>query len=454
MRKAIKWMFWMLGGVLLLAVLVWLASRMSRVPPEQAQALAMLDAPIPVPAGRNGFAALWSLQYDIPVDKAEALLAQDVQRFADFKPESDGGNVVTQAFASLLDEVPRLDDGAPTEPALCNLHDGNCLATIRASLEAYAPVIESRREISRRVAALDGYGYFHMPYAPRLDTPIPPYQALTRDLSIHAYDFAQGQIDVALKGVCRDASIASKIVDSSDSLIASMVGIAMVKGAGSLLIEMLSELPSDYPLPAQCGEVFDGGVAMSAAVCSAMMGEGRFSTGGLRTLNLAPAGGVIETAMTRLIFDVEKTAARGASKFTWYCDEQARQQIAADQPLHNPTAQPSMWSLDCVANAAGCILMDIAAPAYDEYGLRLQDAQAQQQLVATWLWLRGRDGDARPLAERLASRPQALKSPARSITVSEDGKSLRIDMYEAGRFPDGFWQLPLPEWMADSGSAP
>jgi hypothetical protein len=45
-----------------------------------------------------------------------------------------------------------------------------------------------------------------------------------------------------------------------------------------------------------------------------------------------------------------------------------------------------------------------------------------------------------PLAERLLQRPPHLRSPARDITVGEDGKSLRIQLHETSK---GDWSQPL-----------
>ena len=74
---------------------------------------------------------------------------------------------------------------------------------------------------------------------------------------------------------------------------------------------------------------------------------------------------------------LRRPPARGAPKFAWYCGAQAREQVAQDRPLIDPTPPASRRSLACASNAVGCILADIAAPAYVDYGLRLQDADAR-----------------------------------------------------------------------------
>ena len=102
----------------------------------------------------------------------------------------------------------------------------------------------------------------------------------------------------------------------------------------------------------------------------------------------------------------------------------------------------------CADNAIGCILVRIAAPAYGDYAARLQDMGARGRLLATLLWLREHAGDRRPLAERLAARPPALKSPAREIRIVEGGKALAVRMYEQKREKE--FVLPLPAYLQDA----
>src|SRR3546814_10294949 len=57
--------------------------------------------------------------------------------------------------------------------------------------------------------------------------------------------------------------------------------------------------------------------------------------------------------------------------------------------------------MECIANMAGCILADIAAPAYAGYGLRAQDGGARLDLLRGIVSLHGVDGDASTREARL-----------------------------------------------------
>ncbi|MGH6644014.1 MAG: hypothetical protein ACRED3_15095, partial [Bradyrhizobium sp.] len=224
MGKALKWVGMVFFCLVLLALALYAISRLMPVPEDEVEALALLDAPDPLP-GKNGFAVLWLLRYDVPLDQAEQLLNQEVARFAAGSITSD-----PTSYASVFDSLPRLDSALDDRSMDCRLNETGCLEKARSSQFGYEKGIESREKIASRVAELDAYDYFRNPFPPRFDMPLPAYDGPTRNLSLHAHAFVRGDAALALEGVCRDASIARKLVASGDNLIGSMIGVAMMKG--------------------------------------------------------------------------------------------------------------------------------------------------------------------------------------------------------------------------------
>lgn len=439
MHRVFKWGAAVAGCALLAVLLLYAISRLMPVPADEAAALAKLEA-APASPGKNGGAALWLLAYDVPIEQADSVLAPEVARFAAI-PVQFGDDAT---LFSLALGAARLDGDLADAGGECRLREPGCLQKIRSILPEYERQREARGKIASRVAALDGYDYFRNPFPSRVDTPLPDYRGLIRDLSVHAYDFARGDATSALEGVCRNASIARKLVASGDNLIGSMIGVAMMDGASRLFVDMLAELPADHPVPTNCLLVFQADGAMTSGICPTMLGEGRFGLGMLRSAYQAKAGESWKP--TSWLLDVEKTLARNARHATWFCEEHVRERILADEPLSDAALPASLVSIRCVSNAMGCVVNDALPPAYAEYAWRLQDAEMRQKLVATWLWLRTNADDTRPLSDRLASCPQALRSPAREIRISEDGKALVVPMYESR--PEGdTWQLPIADWM-------
>ncbi len=428
----------MAGVVAALLVIVLAIYAVSRwLPPERAQrdALARVDTP-PQRQGRNGFALLWAVQRDVPEGQVAELLARDVARFeATPQPAAEGGGT---PYQSLLEQHPELRVDRPGAPDGCRWHEDGCLQRVRADVAGYGAWVADNRILLQRVAALSDYDHFANAFPARLDMPIPSYQALGLPLAEHALAFVQGQTDAALSGVCRDGMLGRKLVRSGDNLIGAMVGSAMLSGNAALLADMLAELPADHPLPATCAAAFAPLDTLADDACAVMLAEGRFAINGMRQHAREE---LRQKRSVGLLFDPEKTAARMAPRFAWYCGEAAKRLVAQDLPLAEPLVETTRWSLACVSNPIGCILGDIAAPAYRDYGLRLQDMAARLRVVNALLWLRQQAQPAGTSA--LASLPAALQSSARPVRLSADGAWIEVDLYER-RQGEEILRLPLP----------
>ena len=445
--RVLKWLAIALALLVLGVAAVWLVSRMTGPGAAEREALAMIDTPSTA-SGRNGFAALYSLSHQVPEAEQAPVLAEDLRRFILALPGADGS---TPAWTSALQDWPRLGTTAPGDPDWCGLRQAGCLERVRAAPQAYAGLLERDAALLDRAAALAEWDHFHSPFPARFDTPLPAYQPLTRLLTRDAWRFANGDADGALAGACAGVSQGRKLIAGGDSLIGSMVGAALVNANANLLATMLAELPHDHPLPAQCDAAFQLPFATADGACRAMLAEGRFTTGALRTgLTTAMATEAASRGLPvwgiRMFLDPERTAARMAPKFAWYCGEQARELIAQDRPLRDPTPPPSRWSLACTSNPVGCILADIAAPAYADYALRLQDADARLRTISALLWLRERGGAIDAAA--LAQVPAWMQSPSRPLRLDADAGTLGTAVFERPRQDDsghdGTWSVPLP----------
>ena len=417
--RVLKWIVVVVVALVLLAGAVWGLSRAMGPTAVERQALAMIDAP-PESPGRDGYAELYTVGHDVPEAERAAVLAEDVRRFSAVPAQGEGPG---STWTSALQDWPALGQSREDDPAWCSLREPGCLQRVRAAPQAYAGLIGRNAALLDRAAALAAWDHFQSPFPARLDSPLPAYQLLTRSLTRDAWRFANGEVEAALAGACAGVAQGRGLIAAGDSLIGSMVGAALVDGNATLLAEMLAELPRGHPLPPQCEAAFALPLPTAEAVCRAMLAEGRFATEGMRhqvgaSVAAAAAERNLPVRGTRLLLDPERTAARGAPKFAWYCGDQARDQIAADRPLHDPTPPPSTWTLACASNIIGCILMDIAAPAYADYGQRLQDADARLRTLAALLL----DAEAGTLGTPLFfARPRA------------DGQE-----------PDGTWTVPLP----------
>lgn len=436
------------GVLLLLVVVVYLSARAMGPTAAEREALAVVDA-APVHEGLDGFAELYTMAHDVPEKERARVLAQDVSRVAALPPPSPEGTD-GPGWRSALDDWPPLDASRPSDPAWCSLREPGCLERVRAAQQAYAGMLERNAPQLDRAASLARWDYFANPFPPRLDMPIPAYQSLTRLPTRYAWRFAIGETDAALAGVCAGVAQGRTLIATGDSLIGSMIGAALVQGNAALLADMLAELPRDRVLPAQCDSVFALPLPSGTGICRTMLSEGRYVAGGLRSQVTAEIAGSLADQrapawVSRLFFDPERTVARMAPKFAWYCGQQARALLAQDQPLLDPSPLPTRVSLQCASNPIGCALADIAQPAYSDYGLRLQDTDARLRLTAAMLWLRAQQG---PIDEAAVTRlPTTFRSQARPPSLDTNTGTLGTAVYgrtEKDSTRDGMWWMPLP----------
>lgn len=268
-------------------------------------------------------------------------------------------------------------------------------------------------------------------------------------LTADALAFVDGETDVALRGVCGMAATWRPLVQHSDSLIVSMGAVNAFAGAAGLFAEMLAELPSARSLPAECPAAFAPPAPDEGSICEAMKGEFASVRQAYRRSLLESISQ--EPLLGSLLTDPVATDARLAQRVASACGGRAREQLVSDQPLRLQVDAPQ-WEFACIANAVGCILADIAAPAYADYAQRGQDHLARIRLMATLLWLREHGSGSDPLAARLGSLPPALRSESRPVEASIDGSRLQVSLFWTHRH--AHWQVPLAPYVSQAKANP
>lgn len=443
MMRGLRWTGIVLLVLLLLAAALWSASRLLGPTAEQRRAVAMFEQ-MPGPEGSNAFPALWLLQWDVPEPEQAALVAEDAERFRALPPWGDPARgEATRDLASVA--AGRYEDlraGLAGAPASCGPGEGGCLERVRADRDAHAGRLEQSARLVDRVQAFFDHDHYRSPLPPAVDGPLPPLQLMSLGQTRHALQFVDGEIDAALAGTCRRVDGWRRIAGNADSLLVTMYAVAGIQGDGSLLADMLAELPPAHALPSACVAALAPPRPDGLGLCPAMRGEWKF---GMSTFDAMQAEAGLGGRIGRwLLLDPEATAALSASNLAWACGEQAAQAVAQDRPMHPPQKDGGPWRFECVANLAGCALMEVARPAYADYGQRLQDTGARIRVLGTLAWLResAAAGDARSARDLLVDLPEGLRSPGRAVEVDPDGRHLRIELFDTRQ--DGHWRVPLP----------
>ena len=447
---------WLLRiGVALLALVVtlaavWGASRLLGPTSEQRRAVDVFEQ-LPPPQGSNAFPALWLLQWDVPEAEQAAIVAEDAERFRALPPPGDPARGAAGFRSVAAERYEDLEAALAAEPASCEMREDGCLDRVRAERDAHAARLEQSAHLVDRVQAVFDHDHYRNLLPPALDTPFPRLQLMTLAQTRHALQFVDGDVDAALAGTCRRVDGWRRLAGNADSLIVTMYAAAGIQGDGRLLADMLAELPPDHALPSNCTAALAPLQAGDLTLCPAMRGEWELGTSALDALETEM--GLAHRARQWLLWDREATVALSARNLAWPCGEEAEQAMAEDRPMRAPL-QDGGWRFECVANVMGCVLMDIATPAYADYGLRLQDAGAQIRVLRTLGWLRGRSaaGDARSARALLADVPDGLRGPGRAVEVDPDGRHLRIELFDTRRADH--WRVPLPPDLQVQPAAP
>lgn len=458
MGKVVGWIGILGLAAVLLAAGLWTIARLSGPDEEQREALALLQADWD-PPGENAFDALWLLAYPLPERELAAITDADMAVISAIPPMDEQGEGGVGRFTSAAarrfpDQTPSAED----RDLFCRMRSDNCLERVRADLPGYRALLDRHAPLLERAAMLEGYGHVRNRMPPRIDAPFPHFNHASYRITRHALAFADGEVESALDGACRDFDTWRRLGANSDMLIASMVGNAYsTDGNGRLVAGMLRELPVDHPLPASCRAALRPAQPGELSLCQAMRGEFAMSSSALTAW---PTGDDSGSGMLRrlgqktgrqLLLNPEKTRAQSASYMAGACTVEQGQKIVADQPgAVMPPVKAGFARFECIDNPIGCILVSIAWPAYGQYHDRMLDQGARLQVLGTLLWLRDNAGDDRPLAERIASRPAELRSPARAIEVGEDGRSLRIRHYDTRGGKEPYWEVPLPDALFDA----
>ncbi len=425
MLKILRGLGWTLGGLLVLAIVVWCASRMWPVPESRARAQQRLEARLPA-TGRNGYALLWTLPFDgLDARQREQALAEDARRWA---ADPRGGSIgQTQLAASHAELHSR-------PGASCGPTASNCLAQVRADPQRFVNAHAGHQQLHTRLDQLAEADHFVSPFQPKGEgilVPLPTYGLVVDATSARALAYVQGDVEGALRGSCRGLQLGRRLVPGGSYLVESIVGASLVQANAQLLADMLVELPADHPLPVECEQAMQPMLADEQSLCRATQREYAMSRAAIET-SASEFGGV-------LVLDRSSTLARVAGNLGWACGATAMAALEADRPL--PVQAPPQRDFGCLSNVMGCVLTDIAAPIYPAYSSRTQDAAAMLRLLGAQRWLRQQAGDPVDALQRL---PAQFRSPVRTPRLSADGSRLQVPRRSPPRSNDESAWLSVP----------
>lgn len=439
------WLNWIIGvpaAVALGVAALYTLSHLRGPTNDQRAALALMEQPMAAP-GRNAFAAIWLLPYDVPPGELTATAEEDARRFAACLDDTaNTGTAACSKYTSVAAERYPQRVGSVEMPASCS--GAGCLADARARRDEFQRWREQNADLIERVGGLSQYGHHQSGLPPSFFPPLPPLAEVLPTLRAdRALTFVQGRTDLALSQVCTDVITWRRLAPNSDSLVMGMFGQRVVTELTRLFADMLVELPAGQAVPAACSIAFKAPAVAELSLCEPMKGELKLTRASFARMAASEEYG----AMGNVFFSRSMTDAGAAARLAQACEEDMARAFKSDKPVQ-VRAVDAGFRLDCVRNLTGCMLNDIAAGAYRDYQLRAQDHGMKLKLAGTLLWLREHSGDKRALEARLAERPVALRSAERDVAVVAG--ALRVPMY--GRHPSEYFDLPLPAHVRPTAS--
>jgi len=435
MARIGKWIAGGLGVVLVLVVALFLASRLWPVPAAQRAALAQLRQPPAPLRGPNLFVDLWLLPYAVPPARRQAVFAEDVRRF---RQARDG-----QPPRSAASAYPRTPDWPSERVPRCAWSDDDCLAKVRARARDYAQALAAQDALLARMPVPVPAADYRGPFASDPVRMLPAFSVLQTPPIRRALDFAEGRVDPALAGVCNDAGLARVLLRSGDNVLTASIGAAMLRGNARLFAAMLAELPAQHTLPAQCAQAFAPLSVEEVSLCRPLRAEAQVLFAALDELGRtrgAPGQRWYASMGLPLLFDRARSEALVAPAYTRPCADDVRASLRADRRLTPAQMTAPVGSaFACLANRLGCAMVRLPPSTFAGTAQwRLQDTAAAMRLTSALLWLRAHP-DTRPLSQRLAALPPALRGDRRPLQAAE-GQNLQVALYADG----GALRLPLP----------
>ncbi|GAB4174861.1 MAG: hypothetical protein Kow0020_10440 [Wenzhouxiangellaceae bacterium] len=370
----------------LLTAALWGLARIWPLSEAQRSAIAVMEQPSRFP-GRNGYAVLWSLRYQVPEAQLEAVLAEDAQimrRLAHSTPylwdQSHEPALARARYPEYRYSQSELDLFCPPLTS--------CLERVRSRPQAYRELIDRHAARLARIESLNDYGHLDQPWPHTLATHafMPAMNDLRAPRTQHALLFVEGRRDEALNASCRSLDTWRRLGSHSDSLLLKLMAMAIAaEYHGRQVAEMLAELPPGEPLPPGCEQALAPPTPAELSLCDALRGEFEF----FAEPGLKPLGSGLQGWLFRAGYDPRRTRAFAAETMDWHCSEDALDAIAQDRPDAAPVRESSLTDrFTCLANWHGCRAHPAGGSAYRDYLVRMLDHGLKLRALATLAWLR------------------------------------------------------------------
>jgi hypothetical protein len=443
-RRVFRIAGWIMLGLVTAFVLAFAWGRLRPVPTEAREALALMHEDRRPAHEHEVWPLIWLYDVDVPVDRMDEVYRDEVAELTHELAAGEG-----RPFKLLKSPARGKFGGLPDIEAgemdlLCGPATADCVAHAKQNGVALAALLQRQAERLRRtrliLAGDDAWS------ADPLSPMMPIASGINQKrlwLNDAALDFAQGRRAEGLRKACSDAAGWRRLHRHTNTLLTSLAFASYARQTGQLFAQMLADTSPDEALPVECGEAFAPPVEADVDLCAPMQAEVASMSALLH--HEEPGRSAWDKLSGWLAFSTGQYEADAAVDRSRYCRRATTRDLLVGKDLVATPSPAYPDIFEWISNGAGSILSKIALPAYEGYARRSQDYAASLRTLATMLWLRETRTDGRPLAERFATRPTAMRSEGvDDIVLAPDGRSLQFRQRNPTSSTPPLVTIPLP----------
>ncbi len=430
MKRVLKWIAITLGVVVVLPLALLIIINLFDEDLDSRAAAYGEPRAATVPAAENAYFALIALNAS---DGADGMAYARAWH----------NEVKTAALEKRKEKLPQ--SKRAKRPALCDPREAACLALAREKPGEMGPLLEAYREDLVRYEALLNYQRHEeiLDYVPRPDSAMAPYSlaisAQRAWLLQAAMHVEAGKLEDAVAALEKDAAFQRMLLGSSRTLIGKMVAAANYWRNAQFTSELLqvraTEITPFLPrLRKGLGALDTGMIHLGSTMeTEFQMTKSVFRDlrDGLAAQGLIAGGSVSDTLwdiVGRLFFKRNASVNRS---FRYYSGMGAvldapADRVDAELSAFSAANAPSGPQWNWVYNPVGKILVDVAAPSFQEYAWRIHDLDALCRLLALRVDMLAAGVGAEQAQEYIAKSDASLHNPYVRKPLNWDAEKKRV----------------------------
>jgi hypothetical protein len=411
-----RWQYWLIPAALLLAWVTILATESLPLVTElQRLRMAQLLADPPAPADVDGYAALWTLSYNLPDNERNAVLAQDIARHA-ARGEHDGRPdplTVAARYPRLVGFSPGRWSGGNAQTKL------DRLIPQHAAIQSF---VHWHDALLGKLVELERLQNFPDVMPDRFWSAFPELQLLRFRALQLAMTFHAGRTQDAMTGMCQYIGFLRRLRSTSHDLLHENIGNVYAREAVGLLADMSARAgpPGDPACESALAPLQDAELDSCAAMGQQLRWIGDLLEQVPESIEKDGRPRPLGKALIPLLINRQHVLARNAESLGVFCDPQVQRRSPQLEVPVVPDCTAAEWVLDPL----GCPMIGTEVQ-FNSYQRKRLDLDRALRAFAIARWLAQRSA---PLKATLDELPPALRLADGDVELDAAAGVIRIGL--------------------------